>query len=149
MCSDASHQVLAQSDHSRADGVWRFSRWPLGYRIRIILAILNLYVTSMPPIKLRLNLTYGLGGDVIWRISRWRHGSHLGYKNGTILAILNLHVPQCLPLSFSSIQLMVLQEMSKMWKANDGPRMTDDRRQTTSHGIRWPGAKLQVTASVV
>ena len=35
------------------------------------LAILNLYVTVMPPIKFRLNLTYRLGGDVVWRISRW------------------------------------------------------------------------------
>ena len=25
----------------------------------------------MPPIKFRLNLTYGLGGAVVWRISRW------------------------------------------------------------------------------
>ena len=34
-------------------------------------AILNLYVASMPPIKFELNPHYGLGGDVIWRISRW------------------------------------------------------------------------------
>ena len=43
----------------------------LGYWNRTILAILNLYVAPMPPIKFRLNLTYGLGGDVVWRISRW------------------------------------------------------------------------------
>ena len=36
-----------------------------------ILAILNLYVAPMPPIKFWLNLTYGLRGDVISRISRW------------------------------------------------------------------------------
>ena len=36
-----------------------------GYLNRTILAILDLYVTVMPPIKFRLNLTYGLGGDVI------------------------------------------------------------------------------------
>ena len=30
-----------------------------------ILAILNLYVAPMPPIKFRLNPTYGLGGDVV------------------------------------------------------------------------------------
>ena len=42
----------------------------LGYRDGSILAILNLYVAPMPPIKFRLNLTYGLGGDVVWRISR-------------------------------------------------------------------------------
>ena len=37
----------------------------LGYRNGTILAILNLYGASMPPIKFRLNLTYGLGGDVV------------------------------------------------------------------------------------
>ena len=35
----------------------------LGYRNRTILAILNLYVALMPPIKFRLNPTYGLGGN--------------------------------------------------------------------------------------
>ena len=34
----------------------------LGYRNEMILAILNLYVAPMPPIKFRLNPTYGLGG---------------------------------------------------------------------------------------
>ena len=37
----------------------------LGYRNGTILAILNFYVAPMPPIKFRLNLTYGLGGDVV------------------------------------------------------------------------------------
>ena len=40
----------------------------LGYQNGTILAILN---ALMPPIKFLLNLTYGLGGDVVWRISRW------------------------------------------------------------------------------
>ena len=40
-----------------------------GYRNRIVLAILNLYVTLMPTIKFGLNPQYGLGGDV-WRLSR-------------------------------------------------------------------------------
>ena len=31
-----------------------------------ILAILNLYVASMPPIKFWLSQTYGLGGDAKW-----------------------------------------------------------------------------------
>ena len=31
----------------------------------LFLAILNLYVAPVPPIKFRLNLTYGLGGDVV------------------------------------------------------------------------------------
>ena len=36
----------------------------LGYRNGMI-AILNLCVTVMPPIKFQLNRTYGLGGDVV------------------------------------------------------------------------------------
>ena len=43
----------------------------LEYQNRMIIAILSLYVTLMPPIKFQLNLTYSLGGDVVWRISRW------------------------------------------------------------------------------
>ena len=42
-----------------------------GYQNGMILAILNLCVTVMPPIKFCLNRTYGLGEDVIGRISRW------------------------------------------------------------------------------
>ena len=46
----------------------------LGYQNRMILAILNLYITLMPPTMFQLNLTYGLGGNVVWRISRYsRH----------------------------------------------------------------------------
>ena len=37
----------------------------LGYWNGTILAILNLFVTVMPPIKFQLNPTYGLGGDFI------------------------------------------------------------------------------------
>ena len=37
----------------------------LGYLNGTILAILNICVTVMPPIKFWLNPTYGLGGDVI------------------------------------------------------------------------------------
>ena len=43
-----------------------------GYQNRMILVILNLYVNPMPPIKFQLNPTYSLGGDVVWRISKWR-----------------------------------------------------------------------------
>ena len=76
------------------DVVWRIQRWPpwwpsmagilyirterfygfgshLGYPSVTILAILNLYVTVMPSIKFGLNPTYGLEGDVDWKISRW------------------------------------------------------------------------------
>ena len=37
----------------------------LGYRNGTILAILNLCVTVMPPVKFQFNPTYGLGGDVV------------------------------------------------------------------------------------
>ena len=37
----------------------------LGYRNGTILAILNLCVTVMPPIKFWHNPTYGFGGDVV------------------------------------------------------------------------------------
>ena len=72
--SDASHQVLAQSDLQFGRCCLKiFSRWSfqdgrhgghLGYLNETILAILNLYNAPMPPIKFLLNLTYGLGGDV-------------------------------------------------------------------------------------
>ena len=67
-CSDASHQVLAQSD------LWFGRRCHLkNFKMAtMILAILNLCVTVMLSIKFWLNPTYGLGGDVVWRISRWQ-----------------------------------------------------------------------------
>ena len=37
----------------------------LGHCNQKILAILNLYVASMLPMKFQLNQTYGLGGDVV------------------------------------------------------------------------------------
>ena len=70
--SDASHQVSAQSNLIM---VWKEMLFEvfqdgrhgshLGYRNGMILAILNLYVAPMPPIKFRLNPTYGFGGDVV------------------------------------------------------------------------------------
>ena len=57
---DASHQVLAQSDLR----FWRRCS-QLGYWKGTILAILNLCVTVMPPIKFWLNPTYGLGRNVV------------------------------------------------------------------------------------
>ena len=70
------HQVSARSD------LWfgrcrlkNFKMAPmaghLGYRNGTILSILNLCVTVMLPFKFWLNPTYGLGGDVVWRVSRW------------------------------------------------------------------------------
>ena len=43
----------------------------LGHGNGTILVILDLCVTVMPPIKFQPNQTYGLGGDVVWKISRW------------------------------------------------------------------------------
>ena len=61
--------------NSESDVVWRVSRLPPWLSSWILelndSAILNLHFTTMPPIKFWLNLTYCLGGDVIWRISRW------------------------------------------------------------------------------
>ena len=63
---DESHQVLAQSNT-----VWEemsfeeFQDGRHGYRNGTILAMLNLCVVPMPPIKFRLNLTYGFGGDIV------------------------------------------------------------------------------------
>ena len=67
---DASHQVLAQSNlrfgrrsfEEFQDGHYGSH---LGYQNGKILAILKLYNTPMPPIRFQLNLTYGLGGDVV------------------------------------------------------------------------------------
>ena len=71
----------------------------LGNRNGTVLAILNLCVTVMPPIKFQLNLTWGLGGDVFEEFQDGRRG-HLGYRNGTILAILNLCVTVMPPIKF-------------------------------------------------
>ena len=67
----------------------------------MILAIFNLYVAPMPPIKFQLNPSYGLVGEVSFEEFQYgRHGSHLGYRNGTILAILNLYVAPIPPIKF-------------------------------------------------
>ena len=69
--SYAFHQVSAQSD-LQFRRRYRLKNFKvLGYWKGTILAILNLYVTQMPPITFRLNLINGLGGNVVWRISRW------------------------------------------------------------------------------
>ena len=72
----------------------------LGYWNRMILAILNLYITSMPPIKFWFNPTYGLGGDVVWRISRLPPWRPPWISGRTILAILNLNNVPMPPIKF-------------------------------------------------
>ena len=157
----------------------------------------------MLPIKFRLNPTYGLGGDVVWRISRWPpwwpswipeqndfsnseslcpsdtshqvlawsdfwFGRRSCLKNFKMAAILAIRMewfkqfwismlPLCLLLSFSSIQLMVLEEMSKMWKAidvwTDGWR-TDDGWTTDNRpwhkltlNTKWANKTLSILFS--
>ena len=82
----------------------KISRWPhdghLGYQNGCILAIVNLFVSLMPPIKFRLNLTYGLGEMSFEEFQDSRHGGYLGYRNRTILAILNLYVASMPPIKF-------------------------------------------------
>ena len=79
-CFHASHQVSAQSDtvwemsfEEFQDG--RHGSYP-GYQNGTILAILNLYVAPMPPIKFRLNLT--------------RFGRRCLSKNFKIAAVLDM-----------------------------------------------------------
>ena len=66
----------------------------------MVLAVLNLCVTVMSPIKFQLNRTLGLRGDVVYEFQDGRRGGHLGYRNGTILAILNLCVTVMSPIKF-------------------------------------------------
>ena len=104
--SAASHQASAQSNlqFGRRCRLKEFQDGDhLGYRNGTILAIQNLYVAPMPLIKFRLNPTYALGGDVVWRISRWPPWLYLGYWNGMILAILNLHVARMPIIKFGLI----------------------------------------------
>ena len=70
----------------------------LGYWNGTILAILNLCVTVMPPIKGWLNL---VRDEMSFEeFQDGHHGGHLGYHNGTILAILNLYVTVMPPIKF-------------------------------------------------
>ena len=108
---DASYQVLAQFQLT----VWEemsFEEFQdgghLGYCNGTILAILNLYVAPMPPLKFRLNLTYGFEGDVVWRISRWPLWSERNdFSNSASLC--HCHASHQV---FGSIRLTVWEEMS-------------------------------------
>ena len=66
----------------------------------MILAILNLYVAPMPPIKfhsIRLNFWEEMSFE---DFQDGRHGGHLGYRKGKILAILILYVALMPPIKF-------------------------------------------------
>ena len=73
----------------------------LGYRNCTTLAILNLYVAPMPPIKFWHNSTYGLGRDMSFEVFQdGRHGDHFGYGNRTILAIMSHYNSPKAPIKF-------------------------------------------------
>ena len=80
----------------------------LGYRNGTILAILNLCVTVMLPIKCWLNPTYSLEGDVVSRILRWP--PWIAERNN--LAILNFYAAPMPPIKFRLNLNMVLEEIS-------------------------------------
>ena len=88
---------LNQIYRSGTNMVWKVSRWPPWQPSWIsegmILAILNLYVALMPPIKFQLK---------VWEEMSFEdfQESHLGYRNGMSLAILNLHVAPMPPTKF-------------------------------------------------
>ena len=50
----------------------------LGYRNRMVLAILNLQLAKMPPAKFGLNLTKGSEADVVLRFQDGLLVGHLG-----------------------------------------------------------------------
>ena len=110
---NVSHQVLAQSDLRFARcHLKNFKMRPSWILERNNLAILNLCVTVMLPIKYWLNTSYGLGENVVWRISRWRHGGYLDIGTEWFYQFWISLSLRCLLSNFSSILLMVWEEMS-------------------------------------
>ena len=68
-----SFQDFQAGHHGGHLGSWNGTNLAIlnrGYWNKMVLAILNLYVALMPPIKFQLNPTYGLE-DVVWTFSRW------------------------------------------------------------------------------
>ena len=105
----------------------------------MILAILNLCVTAMPPINFQLNLTSSLGGDVVWRISRWPPSWILKWNNFS-----NLESPCCHNVShWVSVQsnLWFWRKCQKCEKLTKDDGRTDngwtDGRRTTDQSISW------------
>ena len=73
----------------------------LGYQNGMSLAILNLQVAPMPPIKFQLNPTYKFGRRFCFEEFQDGHyGGHIGYQKATVLAILKLHVTLMPPIKF-------------------------------------------------
>ena len=72
----------------------------LGYRNGTILAILNLCVTVMPPIKFG-SIRYKIWEEMSFEEFQYGSlGGYLGYQNGMILAMLNLCFTVMLPIMF-------------------------------------------------
>ena len=71
-CFHASYQVSAQSN-SQFGRRYRLKGFKMATAAAIleILAILNLYVSPMLPIRSQLTPTYHSEADVAWRFSRW------------------------------------------------------------------------------
>ena len=94
-----------------------FQYCPLGghlrYWNRTILAILKLYVAQTPPIKFGLNPHYGLGGDEVWRISRWLPWLASWMSEWKEFSSFWISLsPQSLPASFSLIRLTIQKQTS-------------------------------------
>ena len=111
---------------SLIDVVWRISRWQPWWQPPWISEWNNF---SNSESLCHCDTSYQVSASVtVWvRLTLWEEmlfeefQDHLGYGNGQFEQFGITMLPQCLPLSFSSIQLMVLEEMSKMWKANKAP----------------------------
>ena len=128
----------------------------LWYPNSTILAVLSLHVALTPPTKFQLKLTYGLRGDVVWRISRWPPWllSWTSERNN----FSNSESPCCSNAShlvlaqFNSIPEQMLFKDFQNGLHENNNRCTDGQMdwqmadgQTTGHGINWPEAKLQVS----
>ena len=74
-----------------------------GSPIGTILAIFDLQVTPMLPIKFPVNWPFGSGEEAKIDFQDSGHGNHLGFPIGTILAILIYNTPRCFLPSFESI----------------------------------------------
>ena len=72
----------------------------LGFPIGTILAIADLQVTPMLPIKFRASWPFGSAEEAKIDFQDGSHGGHLGYLIRTILAIFHLLVNQMLPTNF-------------------------------------------------
>ena len=72
----------------------------LGFPIGKILAIFNLHVTPMLPIKFEANSPFGSREKRKIDLQYGRHSGHLGFPIGTILAFFNLQVSPMIPIKF-------------------------------------------------